>query len=236
MTSSQPAEPRDRAPTRRQVRVLLVHEHPVVRHGLRLLLQSSDEIEMVAEAIDGEDAVTAATRHRPDVLVMDLHGPHGSAADTTAELVRRAGAGAPAVLVLTASHTDQDVAGAARAGVRGYVITRDPSDALVAAIRALADGDGWLSPPVARQLLDQYRPVAPTRPEQEAKVSQLSDRERVVLRLVALGRSNAEIADELVLSEATVKTHVSRILGKLGVRDRVQAAGLAYRAGLAQAH
>ena len=205
--------------------VLLVHRHSTLRDALRLLLEGDGGIAVVAE-VGGPGECYG----RPDVQVAVWDA--GTLGDAWSAGLAGPGPPGPAVLVLAESAGAGEVERFRRAGVDGCVLTTDAPASLALAVRALARGEAWLSPPVARRVLDLYRPVAGLAPPPDDLLAVLSGREREVLGLLAAGRSNAEIAALLTLSGATVKTHVSRILGKLGVRDRVQASAVAHRAGL----
>jgi DNA-binding NarL/FixJ family response regulator len=209
------------------LRVLLADDQPMVRAGLALLLDSEPDIEVIAEAGDGRAAVDLATRLRPDVAVLDVRMPVLDGVAATAAI-------APAirVLVLTMYHVDEAVHAALRAGASGFLLKDAAPADLPSAVRAVAAGAAWLDPMVARGLLDEFaaRPD-PVRPSPR-QLSGLTPREREVLALVAEGLSNVEIAERLVVGAATVKTHVGRMLIKLGLRDRAQAVAVAYRCGL----
>lgn len=205
--------------------VLLVHRHSTLRDALRLLLEGNGGISVVAEAAGPHELAG-----RPDVRVAVWDA--GTLGDAWSAGLAGPGPRDPALLVLAESAGAGEVERFLRAGVDGCVLTTDAPGSLALAVGALARGEAWLSPPVARRVLDLYRPVAGLTPPPDDRLAVLSGREREVLGLLAGGRSNAEIATQLTLSGATVKTHVSRILGKLGVRDRVQASAVAHRAGL----
>ncbi len=218
------------------VRVLLAEDHAAVRAGLRLILESDPEIEVVGEAGDGLVAVTNARALRPDVVLMDIQMPRMDGVEATTRIVAEELA---AVLVLTTFDLDEYVFAALRAGAAGFLLKSAGAPQLIEAVHRVATGDGVVAPEVTRRLLAAFassRPgaveqVAP--PEREATaLADLTDRERDVLTLVARGLSNQEIATALVITEATTKTHVSRVLAKLGCTSRVQAAILAREAGL----
>ena len=213
------------------VQVMLVHRRPTLRDALRLLLEGSGGIQVIAETGDPAELPMSLDASAVDVAVWDA-----GTLDAWATRLLRAGlpGRAPALLVLAESASDAELERLLRAGIDGCVLTTDEPQTLACAVCALARGHSWLSPPVARRVLDLYRPLARLVPPPDEPLTVLSQREREVLRLLALGRSNGEIAAVLILSSATVKTHVSRILGKLGVRDRVQASAVAHRAGLLQ--
>jgi DNA-binding NarL/FixJ family response regulator len=203
------------------IRLLIVDDHPVVRDGLRGIFAAEPGFEVVGEARDGAEAVASASRLRAGVVLMDLRMPAMGGVEAIARL-RRASP-AVRVLVLTTFDTDQDVLPAIEAGATGYLLKDAPREELVRAVRAAFRGEPVLSPSVAGRLMGRMR-----RPPQEA----LSDRELEVLRLVAGGATNREAAARLFISEATIKTHLLHIYGKLGVRDRAAAVGEAYERGL----
>jgi DNA-binding NarL/FixJ family response regulator len=211
------------------VRVVVVDDNELIRAGLVTVLGSDPAVTVVAQASDGPAGVREALVHRPDVVLMDVEMPGGDGIAATAELVDRLPG--TRVLVLTMFDLDDYVLAALRAGASGFLLKTTEPHALVAAVKACAAGETTLGPSVVRRLVDTYvsRPVAAP----SAGVDRLTAREREVLRSLAGGLSNLEIAQELYLAETTVKTHVARILAKLGVRDRVQAVVVAHRCGLA---
>ncbi len=208
------------------IHILLADDEELVRTGLRMILRSEPDLEIVGEAVNGEDALRKVSELAPDVLLLDLRMPDGDGL----AVLRRLPAGAPPVVVLTTFDTDANVQEALLAGAAGFLLKDAPAAQLVAAVRAAASGDAVLSRSVARRVFERL-------PQQHA-VSRsaagegLTEREQEVLTLIADGCSNAEIAQRLHIVEGTVKTHVARILMKLGVRDRLQAVVAAYRAGL----
>jgi DNA-binding NarL/FixJ family response regulator len=206
------------------LRVVIADDQPMMRAGFKAVLEATGNIEVVAEAGTGEEAVEAATRHAPDVVLMDIRMPGMDGIEATRRLPRQR------VLILTTFGLDEYIIDALRAGASGFLLKDAPTQEVVQAVRAVAAGDAVLAPAVTRQLLDQVARRLP------AAVSRtpagLTDREQQVLRMLAAGLTNAEISEALVLSEATVKTHVSNLLGKLGLRDRVQAVIYAYETGL----
>ena len=214
------------------VRVLLADDEQLVRTGLRLILGSEPDLEVVGEAADGEEAVALVGQLRPDVLLLDLRMPGVGGLDAIRQLQTTWGAG-PArthIVVLTTFDSDRNVLEALQAGAAGFLLKDAPADQLVAAIRAAATGDAVFAPAVARRVAQQ---LAHRRPAGIDRMDALTAREREVLGLMADGLSNAEIAGRLVIGEGTVKTHVARVLMKLGVRDRLQAVVAAYRSGIA---
>jgi DNA-binding NarL/FixJ family response regulator len=219
------------------IRILLADDQPLVRTGFRMILDAEPDMEVIAEAGDGADAVRQARQLRPDVVVMDIRMPVQDGIAATAEI---AAAGYARVLVLTTFHVDEHVVGALRAGASGFLLKDAQADRLLEAIRVVHAGDAIVDPAVTRKLLDQFVHRLPAPGERQAQAAAAADRlagttgrEREVLALVARGLSNAEIAAELVVTETTVKTHVHHLLTKLGARDRVQLVVLAYEAGLA---
>ena len=211
----------------RAIRVLIADDQAMMRAGFRMILEAQPDIEVVGEAGDGLEAVEAAARLRPDVVLMDIRMPRLDGVEATRRL------GGHKVLILTTFGLDEYIVETLRAGASGFLLKDAPPEELVKAVRVVAAGDALLSPAVTRQLLDRVVPAldAPER-EPPPGFDELTDRELEVLKLLAQGLSNAEIAARLIVGEATVKTHVSRILMKLGLRDRVQAVVLAYEAGL----
>jgi DNA-binding NarL/FixJ family response regulator len=209
------------------LRVVIADDQPMMRAGFKAVLESTGDIEVVAEAGSGEEAVRAATELNPDVVLMDIRMPGMDGIEATRLLPRQR------VLILTTFGLDEYIINALRAGASGFLLKDAPTEEVVAAVRAVAAGDAVLSPAVTRQLLDQIArrlPAAVSR--QPSELASLTQREQEVLRMLAAGLSNAEIATALVVSEATVKSHVSALLGKLGLRDRVQAVIYAYETGL----
>jgi DNA-binding NarL/FixJ family response regulator len=212
------------------IRVLLADDQRLVRSGFRMILRAEPGIEVVGEADDGDEAVTAARELRPDVVLMDVRMPNLDGIEATRRILATPDP-VPRVLVLTTFDLDEYVFAALRAGASGFLLKDAPEAQLLAAIRVVADGGSLFAPAVTRRLIDRFaslgEPAAPP-----AAVETLTTREVEVLRLLARGRSNAEIAAELVVSEHTVKTHVAHILSKLDLRDRIQAVILAYESGL----
>jgi DNA-binding NarL/FixJ family response regulator len=219
-----------------RLRVVLVDDEALIRAGLVLLLESEPDIVVVGEAGDGNAGVETVARLQPDVVVMDVRMPvmDGVAATRvlTSEEFNAGRRDAIPVLILTTFNEDEAVHAALRAGASGFILKNSAPRILAAAIRALAEGAGWLDPSVTRKLLEEFsnrpEPFLPT----SAELGELTRREREVLAAIAHGMNNAEVAGKLFLSEATVKTHVHRILMKLGVADRAQAVAAAYRFGL----
>ena len=213
------------------IRVVLADDQPLVRAGLRMILGAEDDIEVVGEAADGAEAVRACAELAPDVVLMDVRMPEVDGLEATRAIT--AAGEAPRVLVLTTFDLDDVVYDALRAGASGFLLKDAPEERLTTAIRVVADGGSLFAPSVTRRLIEEFARRRPDRatPAPEALHS-LTERETEVLRQVARGLSNTEIAGALFVSENTVKTHVARILMKLGLRDRVQAVVLAYESGL----
>jgi DNA-binding NarL/FixJ family response regulator len=213
------------------IRVLLADDQELVRSGFRLILELAEGIEVVAEAADGREAVRLAKELQPDVVLMDVRMPELDGIEATRRL-RQAGVEAR-VLVLTTFDLDEYVYGAMRAGASGFLLKDAPREQLVTAVRTVGRGEALLAPAITKRLIERFvdRP-APL--EAAPALAELSSRELEVLRLVARGLSNAEIAEELIIGEATVKTHVARVLRKLDLRDRVQAVVLAYESGVVE--
>jgi DNA-binding NarL/FixJ family response regulator len=211
------------------VRVVLADDQPLVRAALRMVITDAPDIEVVGEAGNGSEAVDAAERHRPDVVVMDIRMPGLDGIEATRRIIERV-AGTH-VIVLTTFDDDDTVYGALRAGASGFLVKDMALDDILAAIRVVASGDGLIAPGVTRRLIRHFaaeRPAAPPRRE----ISGITGREREVLILIGSGLSNAEIAERLFISVATAKTYVTRLLAKLDARDRVHLVIIAYQAGL----
>jgi DNA-binding NarL/FixJ family response regulator len=209
---------------------MLVDDDELLRSGLRAILSSDDSIEIVEEAENGRLAVQRARHRRPDLVLMDVRMPELDGIAATSELL----AELPdvKVVILTTFETDEYILGALRAGASGFLLKRSSPEQLVAAIHTVAEGEALLSPSVTRRLIDRVSAHPLMSSETDPRLAELTPREREVLELIAQGLSNAEIADALVVERTTVKTHVKRVLMKLGARDRVQAVILAYEWGL----
>jgi DNA-binding NarL/FixJ family response regulator len=214
------------------IRVLLADDQALVRGGLRKIVETEDDMTVVAEAGDGLQAVDAARASRPDVAVLDIRMPHLDGIEATRRIVAALGDGVR-VLMLTTFGLDDYVFAALRAGASGFMLKDAPPEELLDAIRVVAGGSALLAPAVTRAVVAEFarRPPA-AGAEGSPRLDELTEREREVLVLLTRGRSNAEIAADLVVSDATVKTHVAHVLMKLGVRDRVQAVIFAYETGL----
>ena len=210
-----------------RTRVLIVDDQPLLRAGFKSVLEASGQIDVVGEAATGVEAIEQARRLDPDVVLMVVRMPDMDGIQATRRMPRQK------VLILTTFGLDEYIIEALRAGASGFLLKDAPVEDLLSAVRAVAAGDAQLSPAVTKRLLDQVARRLPAAVDHdEALLEELTARERDVLRLLALGMSNAEIGEALVVSEATVKTHVSSVLGKLGLRDRVQAVIYAYENGL----
>jgi DNA-binding NarL/FixJ family response regulator len=205
------------------ITVLIADDQPLMRAGFKAVLEATGQIKVVAEAENGEQAIAAANDHRPDVILMDIRMPGVDGLEATRRLPRQR------VLVLTTFGLDEYIVEALRAGASGFLTKDAPAQELIAAVKAVAAGDAVLAPAVTRRLLDHVaHRLPPAIGAAPGALDSLTDREREVFELVAAGLSNAEIAKALVVAEPTVKTHVSNLLSKLGLRDRVQAVILAY--------
>jgi DNA-binding NarL/FixJ family response regulator len=216
------------------ISVLLADDDQLTRAGLRLIIESDPDLTVVGEATDGQEAIHLARALHPDVVLMDVRMPGVDGLEATRRIVEAAQDG-PRVLILTTFELDEYVFGALRAGASGFLLKRSSPEALIEGIKVVASGDGLLAPSVTRRLIQEFarQPDPPEPPA--ASLGGLTQREREVLTLVGAGLSNGEVAARLFISEATVKTHVKRILMKLGLRDRIQAVVLAYETGLVRA-
>jgi DNA-binding NarL/FixJ family response regulator len=213
-----------------RTRIVIADDQALIRGGLRMILDAQPDLEVVGEAVDGREALQQARELSPDLVLMDVRMPELDGLETTRRLLDRDPS--PKVIVLTTFDLDDYVYEAIRAGASGFLLKSTPPQQLIAGIRTVMAGDALLAPEITRRLLDRFvaRPPRPTGIPPD--FADLSERELEVLRLIAHGRSNTEIAVDLFISEATVKTHVTHILTKLRLRDRVQAVALAYRTGL----
>jgi DNA-binding NarL/FixJ family response regulator len=212
------------------IRVLVADDQSMVRAGFRMLLADEEDIEVVAEASNGLEAVEKTARFHPTVVLMDIRMPELDGLEATRRIL--AADSDARVLILTTFDLDQYIYEALRAGASGFVLKDDPPEQLIAAIHTVAAGDALLSPSVTKRVVKQFTHIPqPTPPPQ---LDELTTREREILRLIAQGLSNAEIGAQLYISEATVKTHVTHVLHKLNLRDRVQAVVFAYQSGIAE--
>jgi DNA-binding NarL/FixJ family response regulator len=218
------------------IRVVIVDDQAVVRAGVARILSPADGFEIVAECEDGDEAPAAVARHRPDLVLMDVRMRRTDGVTATRRLVDAGGGDAPPVLVLTTFDDDDALWGALDAGAAGFVLKDAAAEDLIAAARAVAGGAAWLDPKVAPRVLDAFRTNVRPRQRSAAQVAQLTEREHGVLRLMARGATNTEIATRLFVGEATVKSHVGAIFSKLGVRDRPAAIVFAYDHGIVDPH
>ena len=214
------------------IRVLIVDDQELVRTGFRLFLETQPGLAVVGEAGDGEEAIERVRELRPDVVLMDIRMPIMDGVEATAKLTSGAIEPAPRVLVLTTFDLDEYVFGALRAGAAGFLLKDAPRERLIEAIRVVHSGEALLSPSITRRLIEDFAARSDPIEPPAAVLAELTPREREVLGLVAHGLSNAEIAARLVVTEATVKSHVGAVLLKLGLRDRVQAVVFAYEHGI----
>jgi DNA-binding NarL/FixJ family response regulator len=212
------------------IRVLVADDQSMVRAGFRMLLAREQDIEVVAEASNGLEAVDKAARFHPTVVLMDIRMPELDGLEATRRILAD---NAARILILTTFDLDEYIYEALRAGASGFVLKDDPPEQLIAAVRTVAAGDALLSPTITKRVIKQFARIPRAAPPKE--LHDLSAREQEVFRLIAAGLSNAEIAQELFISDTTVKTHVTHILQKLNLRDRVQAVVLAYQTGLFEA-
>ena len=216
------------------IRLLIVDDQELVRTGFRLFLETHDDLEVVGEAGDGAEAIERARQLRPEVILMDIRMPRMDGVDATARLTSAGIEPPPRVLVLTTFDLDEYVFGALRAGAAGFLLKDAPRERLIEAIRVVHGGDALLSPSITRRLIEDFAARTDPLEPPPALLESLTPREREVLVLVARGLSNGEIAQRLVVTEATVKSHVGSVLLKLGLRDRVQAVVFAYESGIVQ--
>jgi DNA-binding NarL/FixJ family response regulator len=212
------------------IRALVADDQEVVREGFAALLGTQDDMSVVASAADGAEAVTLSAEHRPDVVLMDVRMPGMDGIEATRQIVAATENG-PRILILTTFDLDDYVYDALQAGASGFLLKDVPAEALFEAVRVIAGGEALLAPAITRRLIAEFARLRPRQVRPEA-LSELTPRETEILGLVAEGLSNREIAERLVLSDETVKTHVSHVLRKLGLRDRAQAVVVAYETGL----
>jgi DNA-binding NarL/FixJ family response regulator len=213
-------------------RVVLADDQPLVRAGFRMILEAEDDIDVAGEASDGEEAVAVTRQLQPDVVLMDIQMPKVDGLEATRRIAQDASIDSR-ILILTTFERDDYVFEALRAGASGFMLKNAAPEDLVRAVRVVATGDALLDPAITRRVIEDYAQRAAPRKD-HARLARLTEREREVLRLLATGKSNAELAAHLYLGEGTVKTHVSHLLGKLGLRDRVQAVVFAYETGLVE--
>ena len=212
------------------IRVLLADDQSLIRAGFRMILESQGDIEVVGEAANGEQAADATRRLQPDVVMMDIQMPGGDGLAATRTIAADPDAHSR-VIILTTFERDEYVFEALQAGASGFLLKNAPPEQLVEAVRLVASGEALLAPSVTRRVIEQFA-RRPVEAETSARLDSLTQREREVLVMLARGMSNSELAAEFIVSEGTIKTHVSSLLGKLGLRDRVQAVVLAYESGL----
>jgi DNA-binding NarL/FixJ family response regulator len=214
------------------IRVLLADDHELVRTGFRMILEAEPDIDVIGEAVDGRDAVEQVKLRQPDVVLMDVRMPIMDGLEATRRIVDSAVGKPTRVLILTTFDLDEYVYETLRAGASGFLLKDTPADQLANALRIVATGDALLAPPITRRLIEELVSMRRAPGERPRELSELTAREREVLGLVARGLSNAEIAERLVVEQSTVKTHVARVLMKLGLRDRVQAVVFSYEWGV----
>ncbi|MEU7895349.1 response regulator transcription factor [Nonomuraea sp. NPDC049152] len=217
------------------IRILLADDQALVRTGFRMILENAEDMQVVGEAGDGAEAAAIALELQPDIVLMDVRMPEVDGVEATRRICARDDAGRTRVLILTTFDLDEYVYAALQTGASGFLLKDTLASDLLSAIRMVARGDPVVAPSATRRLLERYVRTAPAQVTSTADLNVLTEREREVLGLIARGLSNIEIADRLYLSEGTVKTHVSRLLSKLGLRDRVQAVVHAYECGLVRA-
>ena len=217
------------------VRIMIADDQALVRAGFKMILDAEDDIEVVGEAEDGLQAVEQARRLKPDVVLMDIRMPELDGIEATRRVVKTDGDEPPVrVIMLTTFDLNEYVYEALRAGASGFLLKDVPPEQLAAGIRIVAQGEALLAPSITKRLIQEFARASPATPEPPKGLDELTARELEVFKLVARGLSNAEIAQELIVSETTVKTHVARVLMKLDLRDRVQAVVLAHQTGLVE--
>ena len=214
------------------IRILIADDQALVRAGFKMILDAEDDLLVVGEAVDGLQAVEAVRRWKPDVVLMDIRMPELDGIEATRRIVADGGEEAPKILMLTTFDLNEYVYEALRAGASGFLLKDVPPEQLAAGIRVVAQGEALLAPTITKRLIQEFAVAAPPDPAPPKGYDELTEREREVFGLIARGLSNSEIAQELIVSETTVKTHVARVLMKLNLRDRVQAVVLAYESGL----
>jgi DNA-binding NarL/FixJ family response regulator len=216
------------------IRILICDDQALVRAGFKLILDAEEDLEVVGEAGDGGEALELAEASGPDVILMDVRMPNMNGIEATRQITAGSGEEGPKVLILTTFDLDEYVYEALRAGASGFLLKDAPAEQLVAGIRVVADGEALLAPSITKRLIEDFARAAAPAESPPAGLGELTARETEVFKLMARGMSNAEIAQSLVVGDTTVKTHVARILMKLGLRDRVQAVVLAYESGIVQ--
>ena len=216
------------------IRILIADDQSLVRTGFRMILDAEPDLDVVGEAVDGREAVDKARAARPDVILMDIRMPELDGIEATRRIIADAGEEAPKILMLTTFDLNEYVYEALRAGASGFLLKDVPAEQLADGVRVVAAGEALLAPSVTRRLLAEFAQVRPRDAAPPPAFEELTPRELEVFRLIARGMSNAEVAQELIVSETTVKTHVARVLMKLGLRDRIQAVVLAYESGIIQ--
>ncbi len=214
------------------IRILVVDDQALVRSGFTMILGAEDDFEVVAEASDGLEAIDLVATERPDVVLMDIRMPNCDGVEATGKILAHPSESSPKVIILTTFDLDEYVYSALRAGASGFLLKDTPPDDLVQAVRVVAAGDALLSPSITKRVIEDYASGPSSSVTANPALETLTARETEVLQLLAEGLSNAEIAEALFLGETTIKTHVGRVLMKLGVRDRVQAVVAAYEGGL----
>ncbi|MGH8951820.1 MAG: response regulator [Acidimicrobiia bacterium] len=210
------------------IRVALADDDALIREGLRMILEQADGLQVTATADDGLEAIEVARAHRPDVMLMDVRMPRLDGIEATRQIIDAGGT--TRVIILTTFELDEYVFEALRAGASGFLLKRSEPEQLIEAIRVVASGEALLSPSVTKRLIQEFTRARPS--GDTGRVSALTDREREVLALIGQGLSNQELAERLFIADNTVKTHVKRILAKIGARDRAQAVVMAYESGL----
>jgi DNA-binding NarL/FixJ family response regulator len=216
------------------IRILIADDQSLVRTGFRMILDAEPDLDVVGEAVDGREAVDKARAAKPDVILMDIRMPDLDGIEATRRIVADGGENAPKILMLTTFDLNEYVYEALRAGASGFLLKDVPAEQLAEGVRVVAAGEALLAPSVTRRLLSEFAQVRPRDAAPPPAFEDLTPRELEVFRLIARGLSNAEVAQELIVSETTVKTHVARVLMKLGLRDRIQAVVLAYESGIIQ--
>ena len=216
------------------IRILIADDQSLVRTGFRMILDAEPDLDVVGEAVNGREAVDKAKAAKPDVILMDIRMPDLDGIEATRRIVAEGGEEAPKILMLTTFDLNEYVYEALRAGASGFLLKDVPAEQLADGVRVVAAGEALLAPSVTRRLLAEFAQVRPRDAAPPPAFEELTPRELEVFRLIARGLSNAEVAQELIVSETTVKTHVARVLMKLGLRDRIQAVVLAYESGIIQ--